>query len=169
MGFKYNMILLKTIIFSLLVPGTVVGGVPYLLITRGPKLPAIGIDGLRWIGIAPFLGGLLLFLSSARNFVLQGKGTPAPIDPPVLLVTSGPYRFVRNPMYVGGILILLGESVLCRSFLLLIYLGMIWLAFHLFIVFYEEPHLRRVFGTEYEEYYKQVRRWVPRVRKVAMP
>jgi protein-S-isoprenylcysteine O-methyltransferase Ste14 len=135
-----------------------------LLLTRGPELPGLG--GMRYAGIVPLLGGLLFYLASAWNFVEQGKGTPAPIDPPKLLVTSGPYRYVRNPMYVGGVLILLGESILFTSIALLLYLCIIWLAFHLFIVLYEEPHLRKAFGTEYEEYFRNVRRWVPRLRGI---
>jgi protein-S-isoprenylcysteine O-methyltransferase Ste14 len=103
----------------------------------------------------------LFYIASAWNFIERGKGTPAPIDPPKLLVTSGPYRCVRNPMYLGGVLILLGESLLFASILLLLYLCFIWMAFHLFIVLYEEPHLRKVFGTGYEEYCRNVRRWVP--------
>jgi len=129
------MILFKTLLFSILVPGTVVGVVPYLLLTRRPELPGIGLGVMRYTGIVPLLGGLLFYLASAWYFVEQGKGTPAPIDPPKLLVTSGPYRFVRNPMYVGGVLILLGESILFASIVLLLYLCLIWLAFHLFIVF----------------------------------
>ena len=155
------MILFKTVLFSILVPGTVVGIVPYLLQTHGPELPAIGLGSMRYIGVIPLIGGLLFYIASAWNFIERGKGTPAPIDPPKLLVTSGPYRCVRNPMYLGGVLILLGEALLFASILLLLYLCFIWLAFHLFIVFYEEPHLRKVFGTEYKEYCRNVKRWVP--------
>jgi protein-S-isoprenylcysteine O-methyltransferase Ste14 len=160
------MVMFKTVLFSVLVPGTVVGVVPYLLLTYGPEIPAVDFGGMRYIGIVPLAGGLLFYLASAWNFVEQGKGTPAPIDPPKLLVSSGPYRFVRNPMYVGGVLILLGEAIFCTSILLLVYLCFIWLTFHLFIVFYEEPHLRKVFGTEYEEYCRNVGRWVPDLKRV---
>jgi len=160
------MILFKTLLFSIFVPGTVVGVVPYLLLTRGPELPGLGLGAMRYSGIVPLIGGLLFYLASAWNFAEQGKGTPAPIDPPKQLVTSGPYRFVRNPMYVGGVLILLGEALLFASIVLLLYLCIIWLAFHLFIILYEEPHLRKVFGTEYEKYCRDVRRWVPRSRGI---
>ena len=162
------MILLKTVLFSVFVPGTVIGLIPYLLLTRGPALqpPAIAAGSMRFIGIVPLICGFLFYLVSAWHFVQQGKGTPAPIDPPKLFVSSGPYQFVRNPMYVSGLLILLGESILFSSMILLIYLCFIWLVFHLFIVFYEEPHLRRIFGVQYKEYCKQVSRWAPALKRV---
>jgi len=161
------MILFRTLLFSILVPGMVVGVVPYLLLTRGPEVPGVGLGGIRYAGLVPLLGGLLFYLASAWNFVAEGRGTPAPIDPPKLLVTSGPYRFVRNPMYVGGVLILSGEALLFASVALLLYLCLVWLVFHLFIILYEEPHLRKVFGTEYEKYCRDVRRWVPDITRVA--
>lgn len=157
------MILFKTVLFTIFVPGTVVGLVPYLLATRGPELIEIRLGFVRYLGIIPLVAGVSFYLSSAWNFVARGKGTPAPIEPPRLLVTSGLYRIVRNPMYLGGILVLIGESLLFESLLVLCYLLIIWTVFHLFVIFYEEPHLRKIFGAAYEEYCRTVPRWIPDV------
>src|SRR5512134_1949170 len=117
-----NMVLFKTVIFSIFVPGTVVGLVPYLLLARAAAVFPVSFGLMRYSGIIPIISGVVLYIASAKGFVEKGKGTPAPIDPPRLLVTSGPYRFTRNPMYLGGTLILLGEAVLFESALLLAYL-----------------------------------------------
>jgi protein-S-isoprenylcysteine O-methyltransferase Ste14 len=158
------MILFKTVIFSILVPGTVVGLVPYLLLTRIDFFSPIAFGPIRYSGIIPMITGVVFYIASAKGFVVQGKGTPAPIDPPRLLVTSGPYRITRNPMYLGGSLILLGETVLFESLILLAYLLFIWLAFHIFVVLYEEPHLGKLFGPAYSEYCRNVPRWIPSLR-----
>ena len=155
------MILFKTVLFSLLVPCTVVGLVPYLLLARIAVFFPIDLGSIRYSGIILLIAGIISYIASAESFVVQGKGTPAPIDPPRLLVTSGLYRITRNPMYVGGILVLLGEAVLFESVILLAYLFFIWLAFHLFVIFYEEPHLAKLFGPAYEEYLRNVPRWIP--------
>lgn len=157
------MILFKTIIFTLLVPCTVVGLVPCLLLHRWTEPAAISRGAAGYAGMISIAAGVLLYLASAWTFVVRGKGTPAPLDPPVLLVTSGPYRVVRNPMYVGGALILLGEAIIFRSAVLFLYLLCVLLAFHLFVVLYEEPHLEKIFGAAYREYRKTVPRWIPRL------
>lgn len=154
------MILFKTVIFSLLVPGTVVGIIPYLLITHTAAVFQIVLGPFRYGGVVPIIAGIAFYIASAKSFVIKGKGTPAPIDPPRLLVTSGPYRLTRNP-----ILILIGEVVLCESVVLLVYLFFICLAFNLFIVFYEEPHLRKIFGPAYEKYCSKVPRWIPSLHR----
>ena len=111
------------------------------------------------------IAGFFIFVASVRAFVALGKGTPAPIDPPVLLVTAGPYRVIRNPMYVSGIIIIFGEFLISGSGAILLYLLFIWLMFHLFIVCYEEPHLRKIFGAPYETFCREVPRWMPRLRR----
>lgn len=155
------MILLKTVLFSVLVPGTVVLVIPRLLVTQRPLWDGLDFGSLRYAGLVPLLAGFILYYASARDFVVRGKGTPAPIDPPTELVVSGPYRMVRNPMYLSGVLILGGEVLLYSSLFLLLYLCVIWLVFHLFVVFYEEPHLREIFGAAYEDYCRSVSRWLP--------
>jgi protein-S-isoprenylcysteine O-methyltransferase Ste14 len=93
-----------------------------------------------------------------------GRGTPAPFDPPRRLVIRGPYRFVRNPMYIGAGLALSGAALFYESLPLLIYGGAFLLACHLFVLSYEEPTLKRTFGPDYEAYCHRVRRWWPRLR-----
>jgi len=106
------------------------------------------------------IGGLIA-LWSIFAFVFVGKGTPAPFDPPRRLVIRGPYRFVRNPMYIGAGLGLAGAAISYQSMSIAIYAGLFLITAHLFVVFYEEPTLRRMFGPEYERYCGSVRRWWP--------
>ncbi len=96
------------------------------------------------------------------TFATIGRGTPAPFDPPRRLVIRGPYRFVRNPMYIGAGLALASAALFYESLPLLGYAGFFFLAAHVFVVGYEEPTLRRTFGQEYEAYCRQVGRWWPR-------
>lgn len=149
------MIWLRTILFAVLVPGTVLGLVPYRLAAPpgGPVHPA---------GIALIVPGVLLMAACFADFARRGRGTPAPVDPPVRLVIAGPYRLVRNPMYVGGLLILAGEAVLWASPRLLAYAAGFWLLTHLFVVAHEEPALAARFGDEYAAYRSAVPRWIPR-------
>jgi protein-S-isoprenylcysteine O-methyltransferase Ste14 len=111
-------------------------------------------------------GGGVMF-ACVREFVARGRGTPAPMDPPRALVVHGPYRVVRNPMYIGLLLALLGELTWSFSWGLVGYIAA-WLAsIHLFVVLYEEPTLRRRFGDPYVRYTGQVGRWWPRWPKRA--
>lgn len=116
-----------------------------------------------WIVVAV---GLAIGLPCVWEFAWRGFGTPAPFDPPRRLVVTGPYRFVRNPMYVGFGLVLLGEAIVFPNSakVLLPLIVILWGAVSLFIIGYEEPTLRRMFGAEYEAYCRQVRRWIPRLR-----
>lgn len=95
------------------------------------------------------------------TFALVGKGTPAPFDPPRKLVVRGPYQYVRNPMYLGAALALMGAAVFYRSNQLLAYVAVFLLVTHVFVVWYEEPTLARLFGDEYAAYCARVRRWLP--------
>jgi protein-S-isoprenylcysteine O-methyltransferase Ste14 len=129
-----------------------------------------GLNRPRAIGMPQVAGlmigsaGALLALWCVLTFVFVGKGTPAPFDPPRQLVVSGPYRFVRNPMYIGAGLALLGAALFFQSPALVGYLGLFWLITHLFVLLYEEPTLRRLFGEEYASYCGRVRRWLPRLK-----
>jgi protein-S-isoprenylcysteine O-methyltransferase Ste14 len=130
---------------------------------------------LSWSGIVrpaviglPQAGGMVvgavgaaLALWCVLTFALVGKGTPAPFDPPRRLVIRGPYRFVRNPMYAGAGLALVGAALFYRSLAVLGYTALFFLVTHLFVRWYEEPTLRRTFGEEYEGYCRRVRRWWP--------
>ena len=104
----------------------------------------------------------VLFIGLVLVFVLKGEGTPAPFDPPRKLVVRGPYRLVRNPMYVGAGLSLFGAALFYQSFPLAAYSGLFFLAAHLFVLFHEEPRLGRRFGEEYAAYCKVVGRWFPK-------
>jgi len=154
-------IALKTSLFTILVPGTATVLVPYLLLTAGFQLFPMEIGAWRILGLPPVLLGAVTYLWCAWDFTFTGRGTPAPIDPPKELVVKGLYRYVRNPMYVGITLILLGEAVLFESAVLFLYVGLLLVWFQLFIVYYEEPTLRRLFGASYESYCKSVSRWIP--------
>ena len=106
--------------------------------------------------------GALLAVWCIGTFVVTGRGTPAPFDPPRRLVVRGPYAFVRNPMYLGAALALTGAAMFYSSLLLLGYAAAFLLLMHLFVVWYEEPTLRQTFGNEYDAYCHGTRRWWPR-------
>jgi protein-S-isoprenylcysteine O-methyltransferase Ste14 len=127
--------------------------------TFGFALP----EWTRSLGIALLAAGGALALASIPAFVIRGEGTPAPFDPPRKFVATGPYRFVRNPMYIGGFFVLLGFGLYERSPAILFF-ALPWLLFaHLFVLLYEEPHLRATFGASYDAYCRSVRRWLPRL------
>lgn len=111
--------------------------------------------------------GVAIYFRCAWDFASAGKGTPAPIDPPKRLVARGLYRFVRNPMYVGVLLTLLGEAWLFGSRALLAYAVIVFTWEHLVVVFYEEPALKRKFGESYSDYLARTPRWIPRFNSLA--
>lgn len=160
------MVWLKTSIFTIIVPGAIAALIPYLLLSRNtPSFADIG--PFQLFGLIPMAIGAAIYLRCAWDFASTGKGTPAPIDPPKRLVARGLYRFVRNPMYVGVLLALLGEAWLFRSWTLLAYAAIVFTWEHLFVVFYEEPTLRRQFGESYSDYLARTPRWIPRVNNSA--
>src|SRR5712692_7636694 len=155
------MVALKTLIFSILVPGTVAGVIPWLLL-QGPGGAVLLLPSIWMVGFLPLLMGVGLYLWCAGAFTFIGKGTPAPIDAPKVLVIQGPYDWVRNPMYIAVLSVVIGEAMLFRSFLLVGYTLLVGLVVHMFVVFVEEPSLRRQFGGSYETYLRTVPRWLPR-------
>ncbi|MBN2909566.1 isoprenylcysteine carboxylmethyltransferase family protein [Polycladomyces sp. WAk] len=108
-------------------------------------------------------GGLYLVATTIKLFAQMGKGTLLPSNPPQKLVVAGPYRYVRNPMISGVILILLGEAVIFGSVYLLAWFFLFWTLLHFVILFYEEPGLVKRFGGDYEIYRENVPRWIPRL------
>src|SRR5579859_4690710 len=154
------MIALKTLIFTIVAPGTLLILVPWLLLqsSGGANLTL----SLWLIGLLPLLLGVGLYFWCAGAFTFIGKGTPAPIDAPKFLVREGPYQWVRNPMYLAVLSVVIGEAMLFHSLLLVGYALLVWMAVHLFVVFVEEPSLRRQFGESYERYLSTVPRWLPR-------
>ncbi len=157
------MVWLRTLIFLVLVPGTVLFYIPIEIASSTERLVPLG--PLRFLGLGPLALGIAIVLWCARDFAVKGRGTPAPIDPPKELVVRGLYRYVRNPMYVGAVLILGGHFGWFLAFELLPYLALVLLAFHLFVVLYEEPALTRKFGDAYRDYQAAVPRWIPRPPK----
>jgi protein-S-isoprenylcysteine O-methyltransferase Ste14 len=155
------MVALKTLIFSVLVPGTVAGVIPWLLL-QGQGGAVLPIPSIWMIGLLPLLLGVGLYLWCAGAFTFIGKGTPAPIDAPKFLVKEGPYRWVRNPMYLAVLSVVIGEAILFRSFPLVGYALLVAATVHGFVIFVEEPSLRHQFGMGYETYLRMVPRWLPR-------
>lgn len=106
------------------------------------------------------VAGTCILLNCVLRFATDGRGTISPIDPTKKLVIRGLYKYSRNPMYVGVMFIMIGEAVFIWSLALAIYAAIVFAAFNLFIVLHEEPRCRREFGSEYEDYYRRVRRWL---------
>ena len=117
----------------------------------------------QMIGGALVVLGLGLALWCVVTFGTIGQGTPAVFDPPRKLVVRGPYRFVRNPMYIGALTALGGAALFYTSLPLLGFLIFFWIVTHAIVYFYEEPTLNRTFGPDYEQYRRDVRRWWPRL------
>lgn len=139
------------------------GVLPYLLFGWSVDQPLLGHFDTKFIGIAAILIGLGCLLECFGRFALEGRGTPAPVAQTEILIVSGLYRFVRNPMYIAVLTIVLGKGLLFGNGLLLVYAAALWLVFHLFIRFFEEPQLTRRFGDSYVAYCMHVRRWLPRL------
>jgi protein-S-isoprenylcysteine O-methyltransferase Ste14 len=154
------MVLLKTIIFTFVVPGTVTVVLPYWLLAT-PSTQPMHVGFFRYFGILAILVGVAIYLWCAWDFTFAGKGTPAPIDPPKELVVRGLYRYTRNPMYVGILSILLGEAFLFSSQRLFVYAAIVFSLFFVFVTLYEEPHLKKKFGEPYRRYCNNVPRWLP--------
>ncbi len=151
-------LLLKNLLFTVLIPGTVAVYVPLLI--AGSSSFASGT--LFVIGLALLVVGAATYAWCVWDFATFGRGTPAPIDAPKKLVVRGLYRYTRNPMYVGVLRVILGWAALFSTANLALYALVVGTCFHLFIVLYEERHLRAEFPSQYEAYCSQVSRWLPR-------
>lgn len=152
-----------TAAFVAIVPGTFVGWVPYFL--TGWEMGAAfgGVEATRWLGGLLVVLGAVVFMDFVSRFVWEGHGTPAPVAPTRRLVVNGPFRFCRNPGYVAVLAMLVGQALVLGSGRLLLYAVAVAAAFHVFVVTYEEPTLRRTFGAEFEAYCRRVPRWLPRL------
>lgn len=135
--------------------------IPLAFFRIGPKLET-GI--LAYLAFILWPVGSLTVLWCFWGFTFMGYGTPAPIDPPKELVVSGLYRYVRNPIYVSVILILLGHFLWFGFWWLLLYAGLAFVVTHLYVTFYEEPNLGKRFGASYEVYLSKVPRWIPKFK-----
>jgi protein-S-isoprenylcysteine O-methyltransferase Ste14 len=148
----------KNLLFTLIFPGAVGVYIP-LLIARGRSVSSF--SSLLVLGILLLAIGSIIYLWTVWEFAMRGKGTPLPVDAPKILVVRGPYRYCRNPMYVGVLMVILGCGGLFADEWLLVYAGVVGVIVHLFVVFYEEPTLKKLFGDEYESYRCIVGRWLP--------
>ena len=156
------MTVLKSLFFFILVPGLLIGYFPYLISTTDADLFALGIFG--YLAFPLWFLGWIVMIWCFWIFIANGRGTPAPFDPPSELVAVGPYRFVRNPMYVAGLVTLLGWILWSPSLSLILAFFLFIFATHLFVTLYEEPTLRKNFGAAYEDYCRQVPRWMPKFK-----
>jgi len=159
------MIVLRIIAFTILFPGTIAGLFPRLLIPRevwdrGPQWDVSALAGVALAAV-----GMGIYCWCAWAFATRGRGTPAPYDPPRKLVVNGLYRYTRNPIYIGVLGVVLGQAILWKLMPLVVYCAIVAVAFHLRVVFYEEPTLRASFGEGLERYRREVPRWLPRIPK----
>jgi protein-S-isoprenylcysteine O-methyltransferase Ste14 len=150
-------LVVRNVLFTIVVPGA--GGVyvPWLILTRNGASP----DPDAWYALPVIVAGVCLYVSCVWFFGAVGRGTPGVWDAPRRVVAAGPYRWVRNPIYIAALLIVTGEAWLFLSVGVLVYAGVLAVAFNLLVIGYEEPRLRARFGEQYEAYRRTVSRWIP--------
>ncbi len=148
-------------IFLVIAPGFVAGWAPWWISHWRIEASFFGQPLFRLVGGLLIVPGIIGLLDSFARFALRGLGTPAPVFPTKHLVVGGLYRFVRNPMYVAVVMTILGQGLIFGSVALLAYGGLVWLLFHLFVLFYEEPKLGRSFPSDYQSFCAEVPRWIP--------
>lgn len=149
--------LMRALLAFLALPCVVAGVVPLLILGGNHRLARTAPAGGALLA-----GGLFLLLWCARDFYVSGRGTLAPWDPPKRLVAVGPYRFVRNPIYLAVLALVAGWGLAFGSLPLALYLMVLTVGFHLRVLLGEEPWLHRRFGPEWEDYSSRVPRWLPR-------
>ena len=156
--------ILGSAIFLVIAPGIVAGYVPWRICRWRVGVPLLGTSLFRLIGLLFIAVALPILLDSFARFALQGLGTPAPLFPTRHLVVSGLFRYVRNPMYIAVVSLILGQGLFFGSIRVLEYGVAVWVGFHLFVLVYEEPTLRSSYGHNYEEFCQHVPRWIPHLR-----
>ena len=152
-------LIFKALFFTALFPGTVTILVPYLILNSGGEWKFPELTMLKVLFIVLGITGALILFYCIWEFAFYGKGTLATVDPPKILVVRGFYKYTRNPMYTMVICVLISETLFYNSVNILFYAGAVFLVFHLFVIFYEEPHLKKVFGEEYKRYLSEIPRW----------
>jgi len=157
-------VLARALVYSTFFIGFLLVFLPARVIAWSGIAAPARVGALQILGVAVAAAGAVLAVTCILTFVFVGRGTPAPFDPPRQLVVRGPYRLVRNPMYVGAAAALLGAALYYESLPLVAYTAAFLLVMHLFVRVYEEPKLRRSFGDVYEDYCRRVGRWWPRLR-----
>jgi protein-S-isoprenylcysteine O-methyltransferase Ste14 len=153
------MTILKSLLYLVFEAGLFALYIPLGLLRNGPRAE---LGGFSFLAVPLWLAGSVIVLRCFWDFTFPGRGTPLPTDPPKELVVTGFYRYVRNPIYIGVMLIFLAHFLWFGYWKLLLYAVLSLLGVHFFIVLYEEPALKRRFGAAYEEYLKRVPRWIPR-------
>jgi protein-S-isoprenylcysteine O-methyltransferase Ste14 len=156
-------LIVRNLVFTVLVPG--LGGiwVPWQILSRHGHTAAPA----AWEALPVIAAGTALYVWCVWNFAAVGQGTPGPWDAPRRVVAAGPYRWVRNPIYLAALVIVLGEAWLFMSLPLVAYAAAMAVVFELFVIGYEEPALRRRFGAAYLDYRRTVPRWIPRLPRQA--
>ncbi len=151
----------RNLFFTIVNPGLAAGLVPYWILGAKARLSFTGpLPFYQCLGILLFSIGVSILFNCIFRFAVEGRGTLSPADPTRKLVVKGLYKFSRNPMYVGVVIILTGEAIFFNSFSLWIYLLFLFLVFNLFIILIEEPRLKKDFNGEYLQYCQKVRRWL---------
>jgi protein-S-isoprenylcysteine O-methyltransferase Ste14 len=155
------LLFLRSIFWTILAPGVVTVYIPYLIVSqwRPAEIKNWGI--LQYLGLIPAAPGTAILFHCIWVFAVVGRGTLSPLDAPRHLIIHGLYRRVRNPMYLGVLLILLGEALVFESVVMLEYAAAWFILINLVILLYEEPALRRQFGPSYNRYCNAVSRWLP--------
>jgi protein-S-isoprenylcysteine O-methyltransferase Ste14 len=153
-----------SLVFLVLAPGVVAGVAPWWLTRWDARTPLPWWGPLRAVGVVLLAAGVLVLLHAFVRFVMEGVGTPSPVAPTERLVIGGLYRYVRNPMYLAVVAVVVGQALLLGRLELLLYAAALVVAFMAFVRWYEEPTLRRRFGAGYEAYSRAVPAWWPRGR-----
>jgi protein-S-isoprenylcysteine O-methyltransferase Ste14 len=156
-------VFVRAVIYSSLFIASILVFIPAQLLGGAGIVRPAAVGALGLVGMAAVALGAAVALWCIATLAVEGRGTPAPFDPPRRLVVRGPYRLVRNPMYLGAGLALAGAAVVYRSVALVVYLIVLGLITQALVVLYEEPALGRQFGADYLAYCHQVRRWLPRL------
>ena len=151
-----------SVLFFLVAPAVVAGLVPWLLTRWDAASASTWWLPVRIVGALLVAGGVAVLVHAFAHFVLEGRGTPAPVAPPEQLVVGGLYRYVRNPMYVAAVAAIVGQALLLWRPVLVLYAALVWTVVALFVRLYEERELRRRFGPQYEAYCRGVPAWRPR-------
>jgi protein-S-isoprenylcysteine O-methyltransferase Ste14 len=157
--------MLGTAAFLVLAPGFFVVLIPYWLCRWQFQSPLLGFTPFRAIGALLMIVAAPVLTESFTRFALQGLGTPAPVFPTQHLIVKGFYGYVRNPMYLAVVSMVIGQALLFGNLRVLAYGLLAWLVTHIFVLTYEEPTLRKTFGAEYETYRANVPRWIPRLTR----
>jgi protein-S-isoprenylcysteine O-methyltransferase Ste14 len=151
-------LLIRNLVFTIVIPGGAGMLVPWLIVSAGGAVPVVA----AWPAVLVIGAGAGVYGWAVASFAIVGRGTPGPWDAPRRVVAAGPYRWVRNPIYIAALLIVAGQAMLFASPLVLAYTCLLAVGFQLIVVGYEEPNLVRRFDGDYEAYRQSVPRWLPR-------